>query len=170
MAKKKSATAVKKAPPKKAPKARKSSSVKKGSKKAVGHEEQLVGKLRAAKDTKTFFKLLAENPQDNQQLILSWAAVAEHVRTTAAQDLEPALVEFLEHTFRNVGAAANTVPTLAHAEEEIQVQRDEHEEQDEENPDTTWSLDELEDIEGFLADLIGEHDSDRPLAVFVELL
>ena len=166
MAKKKPATAVKKAPPKKAPKASKNGLVKKGSNKVIGHEEQLVGKLRAAKDTTTFFKLLAENPRENQQLILSWAAVAEHVRTAAAQDLEPILIEFLEHAFRNVSVAANAVPTLAHAEQEIQVKRDQH---GDENPDSAWSAEELEDIEGFLADLIGEHDSDHPLAVFVEL-
>jgi hypothetical protein len=116
-----------------------------------------------------FFKLLAENPDENQQLVLSWAAVAEHVRSTAAQDLEPVLIEFLEHAFRNVDVPPSTVPTLADAQEEIQIQRDEHEEHGDENPDAAWSLDDLEDIEGFLADLIGEHDSDHPLAIFVEL-
>lgn len=169
MAKNKPATAVKKAPAKKAPKANKKRSAEKGSKKVAGHEEQLVRKLRAAKDTKEFFKLLAENPRDNQQLILSWAAVAEHVRNTAAEDLEPVLIEFLEHAFRNVGVVASTVPTLADAEQEIQVQRNELDERGAENADAAWSLDELEEIEGFLADLIGEHDSDHPLAVFVEL-
>lgn len=166
---KKTPAAVKKAPPKKALKASKKQSAKKAAKKVVGHEEQLVGKLRAAKDTKTFFKLLAENPEDNQQLILSWASVAEHARTQAAQDLEPVLLQFLEHAFRKVDVPANTVPTLAHAVKEIQVQRDEHDGQGAENPDAPWSLDELEDIEEFLANLIGEHESDQPLAVFVEL-
>jgi len=169
MAKNKPATAVKKAPRKKAPKVSKKRSAKKAAKKVVGHEEQLVRKLRAAKDTKAFLKVLAENRRDNQQLILSWAAVAEHVRNTTAQDLEPALTEFLEHAFRNVGVVDNTVPTLADAEQEIQVQRDEHDKLGDENPDAAWSLDELEEIEGLLADLIGEHDSDHPLAIFVEL-
>lgn len=169
MAKNKPATAVKKAPRKYAPKASKKRSAKKASKKVGGHEEQLVRKLRAAKDTKEFFKVLAENRRDNQQLILSWAAVAEHVRNTTAQDLEPALTEFLEHAFRNVGVVDSTVPTLADAEQEIQVQRDEHDKLGDENPDAAWSLDELEEIEGLLADLIGEHDSDHPLAIFVEL-
>ncbi len=164
MAKKKPAAAVKKAP--KASKASKNKSTKKAPKKVVGHEEQLVRKLRAAKDTKEFFTLLTENRRENQQLILSWAAVAEHVRNTTAQDLEPVLIEFLEHAFRNVGVVDSTVPTLADAEQEIQVQRDEL---GDENADAAWSLDELEEIEGCLADLIGEHDSDHPLAIFVEL-
>ena len=74
MAKNKPATAVKKAPRKKAPKVSKKRSAKKASKKVVGHEEQLVRKLRAAKDTKEFFKVLAENRRDNQQLFVheSW--------------------------------------------------------------------------------------------------